>query len=447
MTIKNQEKTHLKSVKKLKILDLFSGMGGMKLGFEQASKELGYEVETIYFSDIKKHSKKILNLNYPNVEVIGDITKVNEKEIPDFDFLLGGFPCQAFSSAGKRAGFEDTRGTLFFDIARILKEKNPEGFLLENVEGLITHNRINKKDPIGETFKTILQVLEDLGYNVSWKLINATDFNVPQERKRVYILGTRKEEINFDDLPEKIISKNEDILEKGVSVVNNDFTKKLLANFQLDELYGKSIKDKRGGKSNIHSWDFGLKGSINKRQKKLLSLLLLERRKKHWAEKKGIPWMDGMPLTLEEIKTFTNYPELSDDLSLLVSKGYIKEEHPKNIVYNEEKRVNERVEDPSIPKGYNIVTGKLSFEVSKILDPKGTCPTLLATDMDKIYVVDEVSKGIRPLSIKEGLRMFGYPDDYKIEGLTKKEMFDLLGNTVVVPVIKELAKLLIKKHI
>lgn len=428
----------------LKILDLFSGMGGMKIGFEQAAKSLGYSVKTIFFSDIKKHSHKILNLNFPNIPILGDITKVNASEIPDFDFLLGGFPCQAFSTAGKRAGFEDTRGTLFFDIARILKEKNPTGFLLENVEGLITHQKENKTDKMGKTFKTIIQVLEDLGYKVSWSLVNSLDFGVPQERKRVYILGTKKNMVDLNQLKKQKRITNKYILESGLPIKENDFTKKLYSHFELTELYGKSIKDKRGGSKNIHSWDFELKGKVNKRQKKLLNQLLLERRKKHWAIKKDIPWMDGMSLTLNEIKTFIDYQELESDLEYLVSAGYIKEEHPKNLFYNSAKKITERKEDFSKPKGFNIVTGKLSFEVSKILDPNGYCPTLLATDMDKIYVVDEKSKGIRKLSIKESLRMFGFPDSYQFEGLSEKEMFDLLGNTVVVPVIKSCASLLIK---
>ena len=113
---------------------------------------------------------------------LGDITKVRTSDLPDFELLVGGFPCQAFSVAGKRGGFNDTRGTLFFEIARILKDKKPPYFLLENVKGLLSHDK-------GRTFKTILGVLSDLGYIVQWTLLNSADFQVPQRRERVFIEG------------------------------------------------------------------------------------------------------------------------------------------------------------------------------------------------------------------------------------------------------------------
>jgi DNA (cytosine-5)-methyltransferase 1 len=430
-------------LKKIKILDLFSGLGGMKLGFSEAALTHGYETETIAFSDLKTHSQSVLTLNFPNIPILHDITKIDEKELPDFDFLLGGFPCQSFSTAGKRAGFEDSRGTLFFDIARILKEKQPFGFLLENVEGLITHNKKNKTDKIGSTLKNILEILESLNYHVSWKLINAADYGVPQERKRVYILGTKKSSININLINDKK-TLNKNILQQGLPIHNSNFVKKLLSNFKLKDLYGKSIKDKRGGSKNIHSWDIGIKGSINKRQSKLLNTILLERRKKHWAISKKIPWMDGMPLTYNEITTFINYKDLKSDLDLLLKKGYLKLEHPKGLVLNPSKNIFERKEDLSKEIGYNIITGKLSFEISTILDPNGFCPTLLATDLNKIFVVDDISKGLRQLSIQELLGMFGYPLNYNFGNLTKNEILDLIGNTVVIPVISKLSDLLIK---
>lgn len=112
----------------------------------------------------------------------GDITKINASELPDFDLLVGGFPCQAFSIAGKRAGFEDTRGTLIYDVLRIVKEKHPRFVLLENVKGLISHDG-------GRTFKTIISSLAELGYAVEWQVLNAKDFGVPQNRERVFIVG------------------------------------------------------------------------------------------------------------------------------------------------------------------------------------------------------------------------------------------------------------------
>jgi DNA (cytosine-5)-methyltransferase 1 len=112
----------------------------------------------------------------------GDITKIHPQDIPDFDLLVGGFPCQAFSIAGKRAGFEDTRGTLIYDVFRIIKEKHPKLVLLENVKGLLSHDN-------GRTFKTIITSLAELGYGVEWQVLNAKNFGVPQNRERVFIIG------------------------------------------------------------------------------------------------------------------------------------------------------------------------------------------------------------------------------------------------------------------
>jgi DNA (cytosine-5)-methyltransferase 1 len=120
--------------------------------------------------------------NFQGVKNYGDITTIDPTTIPDFDLFCGGFPCQAFSIAGKRKGFDDTRGTLFFDIARILKEKRPKHLLLENVKGLLSHDS-------GRTFQTILRTLSDLGYGVEWQVLNAKDFGVPQNRERVFIIG------------------------------------------------------------------------------------------------------------------------------------------------------------------------------------------------------------------------------------------------------------------
>lgn len=126
---------------KFKFIDLFAGVGGIRLGFQQAAEELGYDSECVFTSEIDDWACKTYSKNFPNDAHPPkcDITKVIETDIPDFDVVLAGFPCQAFSIAGRRGGFEDTRGTLFFDVARIIKAKQPAAFLLENVKGLTNH--------------------------------------------------------------------------------------------------------------------------------------------------------------------------------------------------------------------------------------------------------------------------------------------------------------------
>lgn len=420
---------------KVKFIDLFAGIGGIRKGFELACEARGIDCECVFTSEIKEAAIQVLKQNHPEDEIVGDITKVVETDIPDFDYLLAGFPCQAFSAAGKRMGFEDTRGTLFFDVARILKAKKPRGFVLENVEGLVNHDKQNPKDKIGRTLTTILNTLQDLGYKVSWRVLNASDFGVPQDRKRIYIVGSLKDAPNLSSF-NLVESTLGDILDTGLPVSDHPFVKNLLKHYRVDDLIGKAIKDKRGGDDNIHSWDLEMKGSVSDQQKKLLSTMMTERRKKKWAIEYGIDWMDGMPLTLDMIRSFWgDDPQLEEMLEDLADKKYVVKEHPKRKLSN-----GQRVQDDSLPMGYNIVAGKMSFEVSKILDPNKIAPTLVAMDMQHLYVPD--GEGIRKLSLREGLRLFGYPDSFTFK-IKQSEGYDLLGNTVVVPVIREVAQRLL----
>lgn len=210
----------------MKYLSLFSGIGGFELGIKQAhvdstsrnkngrsqeDKE-GNEGQGLFtsegentcsekgqpseydrnitnkgqphcvgYSEIDKYAIQLYQKHF-NHKNYGDITKIKEKELPDFDLLCGGFPCQSFSIAGKRKGFADTRGTLFFDIARIIKAKTPRFLLLENVKGLLSHDQ-------GKTFYTIISTLDELGYDLQWQVLNSKNFGVPQNRERVFIVG------------------------------------------------------------------------------------------------------------------------------------------------------------------------------------------------------------------------------------------------------------------
>ena len=422
----------------IRFIDLFAGIGGLRLGFESAFRSVGLMTECVMTSEIKSSAISTLHHNFSHSYFVGDITNISTDQIPDFDFLLGGFPCQPFSAGGKRHGFMDTRGTLFFSIERILAEKKPYGFILENVEGLVRHDLENKSDKIGRTLSIILNNLRKLGYEVNYKVLDASDFDLPQARKRVYIVGTKKEEINLDGFQKKK-KKLKDILEKGLPTMDTKFTRLLLSHFDLESLYGKSIKDKRGGDNNIHSWDIGIKGDITKEQSILLTKLFKQRRKKNWASEIGIKWMDGMALTMKQIATFHNADNLQEMLENLVEKGYLRFEHPKKLVaeITENGVKTIRVQDRTLPKGYNIVSGKLSFEINKILDPNGITPTLVATDMARFVVPD--GHGLRRVTLREGLRLFGYPENFEIP-VTLNEGFDLLGNTVAVNVIKAISE-------
>lgn len=160
---------------------MFSGVGGFELGIIRALAKKGQVAECVGYSEIDKPAIKTYEERFEHTNY-GDATRIDPRDLPYFDLLVGGFPCQAFSIGGKRLGFEDTRGTLFFDIARILEHKRPRHFILENVKGLVSHKG-------GATFRTIITTLAELGYCVEWQVLNSKDFGVPQNRERVIIVG------------------------------------------------------------------------------------------------------------------------------------------------------------------------------------------------------------------------------------------------------------------
>ena len=165
-----------KSHEKLTFIDLFAGIGGMRQGFEDSN------TTCVFSSEWDKFAAKTYEANF-NEKPFGDITQINEKDIPEHDVLLAGFPCQPFSHIGKREGFShETQGTLFFDIIRILKEKQPKMFLLENVKGLLTNDK-------GRTYQVIMESLKELGYSVFSQVLDAQNFGLPQRRERVIIVG------------------------------------------------------------------------------------------------------------------------------------------------------------------------------------------------------------------------------------------------------------------
>ncbi len=192
---------------KIKIIDLFAGIGGIRLGFENVSKN----INCVFTSEWDKFSKETYQVNFNNEKVYGDITKIDEKDIPEHDILMAGFPCQPFSQAGLKKGFYDTRGTLFFDIERILNYRKPQSFLLENVKQLRGHDK-------GRTLKIIIKHLKQIGYkNVQYKILRARDFGLPQNRERIYIVGFLDDKIQFE-FPEPTYIKTRvgDILESRV---------------------------------------------------------------------------------------------------------------------------------------------------------------------------------------------------------------------------------------
>jgi DNA (cytosine-5)-methyltransferase 1 len=192
---------------------LFSGIGG----FDLAMRNLGHEI--VGACEIDKYARSVYARQFPGVAIWENATTIKPKELPDFDILCAGFPCQAFSIAGKRRGFDDTRGSLFFEIARIAKEKQPSILFLENVKGLLSHDQ-------GKTFHTILATLDEIGFDCQWQIINSKYF-VPQNRERIFIVGysrkgSRREVFSFRKDDTKIVGENNLKNKTGLYAVVND---------------------------------------------------------------------------------------------------------------------------------------------------------------------------------------------------------------------------------
>ena len=409
----------------IRYIDLFAGTGGIRIGLEQSADKLDIPTQCIMSADIDEKCRETYELNFsekPHDDVY-TIGRIN-----DFDFLLGGFPCQPFSYAGTKKGFGDTRGTLFFEVERILKMHKPEGFLLENVRGLTTHDK-------GRTFRTILQRLETLGYGVEYRILNASSYGVPQNRVRVYILGMRgrtpkltlrsdpgaNDSHHFKTLrsqpsifggPPSMLVK--DILEKKVddkyycSKKFVDRLRKAVGN-NLDKLHGMRLIDYRGGNS-LHSWDLGLRGNCTKPEREFMNALIRHRRLKVFGAHQ-----DGKRLSLEDIRTFFCHDKLEEIANSLEEKGYIKQRDGK----------------------YNPVAGNMSFEVFKFLDPESISITLVSSDAHRLGVVQDGRP--RRITPREAARIQGYPEGFKLHP-DDNVAYRQLGNAVAVPVVTELLK-------
>jgi DNA (cytosine-5)-methyltransferase 1 len=380
------------------------------------------EAECVLSSEIDKRAVETYRLNFGE-EPMGDVRKITD--IPDFDFLLAGFPCQPFSYAGKQKGFADTRGTLFFEIERILKNKKPRAFLLENVRGLTTHDG-------GKTFGTILSKLGDLGYGVSYVVLNSSAFGVPQNRVRVYILGllgakpelSLRDNLGYSDSHKfkrmlsdaslfggKPFKTVKDVLEKNVDekyYCSKEFVDSLsrTVDGDLKKLNGTRLIDYRNGAS-VHSWEIGLKGVCTKDEVDFMNALIANRRKKKFGVHQ-----DGKRLSIVQIKTFYKNKKIKSVIKSLCEKGYLKEVKGK----------------------YNPVAGNMSFEIFKILDPDSISVTLVSSDSDKLGVV--AGNRIRRLTPRECARIQGFEDGFVCHP-ADVHAYKQFGNSVSVPVVEE----------
>ncbi|MBK1693226.1 DNA (cytosine-5-)-methyltransferase [Chromatium weissei] len=417
----------------IKFVDLFAGIGGIRKGFELALSKYNIKSRCVFSSEIDKKSQETYSLNF-NETPNGDIRLI--AALPEHDVLFAGFPCQAFSYAGKQKGFADTRGTLFFEIERLISasEQKPKLILLENVRGFTTHDN-------GRTYATVISKLESLGYGIKALLLNSSNFNVPQNRVRIYLIGSLGKEpilsIESDlgatdshafktkTLQSDLFSTQnksrcvKDILEQTVdskyhcSEVFCSQLSNALSGKSYNEIHGVRLIDHRGGNA-LHSWDLGIKGNCTNDERLLMKAIISNRRKKHF----GIE-QDGKELTFEQIRTFWNKLNLNALLSSLVAKGYLR----------------------VIDGKYNPTCGNMSFEVFKFLDPESISITLVTSDAHRLGVVQN---GIpRRITPRECARLQGFPNDFILHPIDSWA-YRQLGNSVSVPVITAIVENLIE---
>lgn len=241
--------------KKFTFIDLFAGIGGIRIPFD----ELGGKC--VFSSEWDKYAQLTYEANFGETPY-GDITKISPVDIPDHDILMAGFPCQPFSIIGNGLGFEDTRGTLFFEIEKILKVKQPKAFLLENVKRLVKHDN-------GRTFAVILKKLNALGYNTHWKVLNALDYGLPQKRERIVIVGFKEERKFAFPQPCAKRAKLSEFLESHENVDKKHFASEMIIKKRLEKVGNRhhpkpSIwHENKGGDIGIHEYSCALRAGAS----------------------------------------------------------------------------------------------------------------------------------------------------------------------------------------
>ena len=365
-----------------KVFSMFSGIGGFELGLLMSGKD----IEFTGYSEIDKYAIQIFEKQFKGVKNYGDATTIDETRLPGFSLLVGGFPCQAFSIAGKRKGFEEARGTLFFDIARILEHKKPKYFILENVRGLLSHDS-------GRTFQTILKVLADIGYMVQWEVCNSKNYGVPQNRERVYIVGHLRGRSRPEVFPVKSINEKNNRVNQP-----KELTKDLAQAYRVYDISGISTALGAVG------------GGV--------------------GAKTGL-YQVGFVKDKNDIKTRED--------STCVDANYYKG------IDNHGARTGVMVKEAT-KKGYSVAEEgdsiNLSIPNSKTRRGrvgKGVAQTL-DTKMEQHILKDTKIRRLTPMECE---RLQGFPDGWT-DGISDTQRYKSLGNAVTTTVVCEIAKKLLK---
>jgi len=374
----------------MKYIDLFGGIGGFSLGIKRATKG---EWECVYYNDFDKYAVQTYNKNFGTDYEPTDITTVKAEDIPDHDLICAGFPCQAFSVAGKRQGFEDTRGTLFFDIMRIAKAKRTPYLFLENVKGLLNHEK-------GKTFTKILQTLEELGYEYQWMVLNSKFFGVPQNRERVFIIANLRGKPRPEILP----------FRENAAEVSELY-------YETQDSQPEIGQAKRR---------YGIKGISPPLQNWSPLIMTLERKEFREHKSEGTPTLksrmgtggNNVPMVSNASRREFGFKTISGALQ---ARDY---KDPK-IVMNLQTRSATR---PSLLK--NPKAGG-SGTIGKV--DEAYC-----LDSNASQGVGSLTNKLRRLTPKECERLQGYPDDWT-KGVSDTQRYKQLGNAVTVNVIQAIA--------
>ena len=400
-----------------KVFSMFTGIGGFEMGLLMSEKE----VQFVGYSEIDKYAIEVFEKQFKGTKNYGNATDIDETKLPNFDLLVGGFPCQAFSVAGKLRGFDDTRGTLFFDVARILKHKKPKHFILENVRGLLSHDS-------GRTFQTILKVLSDIGYMVQWEVCNSKNYGVPQNRERVYIVGHLRGRSRPEVFP---------ITKVGSEDNKSNKPKELTKNMSM----GYRVYDTSGVSATLGALGGGIGAKTGLYQ-------IVKRSGKVKADQENAScltggargdgnhsytdWIVQACLTPDRLKKRQNGRRFKDN------------EEPMFTLTGQDKHGVMITE--ATQKGYAVANegDSINLSVPNSKTRRGRVGKKVAQTLDTgMHQYTLKSSQIRRLTPTECERLQGFPDGWT-EGISDTQRYKCLGNAVTTNVVCEIAKRLLK---
>lgn len=416
----------------MKFIDLFAGIGGFRYGLQKVATESEGSSESesgapqhgqrafhcVWSNEWDKYASQIYKKHYGECDT-RDIRTVDTSEIPDHDLLCAGFPCQSFSIAGKRLGFEDTRGTMFFEIARVVRDKRPRYFLLENVKGLLSHDE-------GKTFQTILGVLSDLGYEYQWQVLNSKNFGVPQNRERIFIIGHLRETSRPEVFPigesYSISHQTKYAEQAGRSRISST----------IDARYG-SLRN--AGETYLH-YIGGIKG------KRDMWLKDNKQNSRNFSQGQRVYSSDGIASTIAG-----NAGGLGGKTGLYavpVQVGQGKKSRAANagtVIGDQDEAFTIRASNPNGVAIPVLTPDRMEKRQNGRRFKNDGDPAFTLTSQDKHGVYDGLS--IRRLTPVECERLQGFPDNWT-EGISDTQRYKCLGNAVTILVITEIGQKLIQ---